>query len=115
MSGSRISVSAGVETAGTAGAQVTGAAVAVSPVQTRPRPSSSRTCGWAIEEFVLEIIEGVLIQLKLPLEGAIGHPATPLQHGHRLVQYLLKGHPPSSRWLGAPQPQQETSSCAHLS
>jgi hypothetical protein len=28
-----------------------------------------------IEEFIFEIVQGIVIQLKLPLEGAIGHAA----------------------------------------
>src|SRR5215475_5348420 len=35
-----------------------------------------------VEKLVFEIVEGVLIQGKLSLEGAIGYPAAPLQHGY---------------------------------
>jgi hypothetical protein len=49
-----------------------------------------------IEEFVLKIVEGILVQGKLPLEGAVGHPAAPLKHGYGLVEDLLKGHRPPS-------------------
>ena len=49
-----------------------------------------------VEEFVLQIIEDILLQLELPLEGTIGDPATPLEHGHGLLEHLLKGHRPPS-------------------
>jgi hypothetical protein len=50
-----------------------------------------------VEQLVLEIVEDVLVQGKLPLEGAIGHPAAPLKHGYGLVENLLKGHYRPSR------------------
>src|SRR5438128_2402676 len=34
-----------------------------------------------IQEFVLEIVEDMLVQGKLALEGAVGHTAAPLEHG----------------------------------
>ena len=45
-----------------------------------------------IAQLCNEIGQGVIIQLELPLEGTIGHPAAPLEQGDRLVQHLLKGH-----------------------
>ena len=53
-----------------------------------------------IEQFVLEIGEGLVVEGKLPLEGPVGHPAAPLQHGDRLVKDLFKGHCPPSRGRG---------------
>ena len=57
-----------------------------------------------LDEFVLEIIEGVIVQLELPLERAIGHPAATLEHGQGLVENLLKGHGrPSTPLARVPQ------------
>ena len=55
-----------------------------------------------VQELVLEVVQRRVVELKLPLQGAVGHPAAPLQHGNGLIQHLLKGHPPSSLWLGVP-------------
>jgi hypothetical protein len=49
-----------------------------------------------VEQLVLEIGEGIFVEGKLPLEGTVGHPAAPLQHGNRLVQDLFKGYRPPS-------------------
>ena len=51
-----------------------------------------------VEEGGLEIVEGVIVQVKLPLQGAIGCSAMSLEHGQRFVENLLKGHhrPPSA-------------------
>jgi len=46
----------------------------------------------ALDEFVLQILQGRVIELELPLEGIVGQASAPLQHGHRLVEDLLKGH-----------------------
>ena len=46
----------------------------------------------ARDEFVLQIVQGRIIELELPLEGAVGQASAPLEHGHRLVENLLKGH-----------------------
>jgi hypothetical protein len=48
--------------------------------------------GVGIEKFVLEILEGVIIQVELPFEHAIGHAASPLEQGSRVIQNLLEGH-----------------------
>jgi hypothetical protein len=45
-----------------------------------------------LDELGLEIFEVVIVQVELPFEGAIGHAASALEHGHRLVQDLFKGH-----------------------
>jgi hypothetical protein len=45
-----------------------------------------------IEEFVLQIGEGVLIELKFALECPIGHAAPPPQEVHHLVQDLVEPH-----------------------
>jgi hypothetical protein len=64
--------------------------VVVRPDETSPRIVAHLRVG--VEEFVLEIAEGVLVQLKLPLEGAVGQASATLEHGARLVKDLLKGH-----------------------
>ena len=47
-----------------------------------------------------QILEDIIIQLKLPFEGTIGHAAAPLEHGQGVVQHLLEGHrrSPPPRW-----------------
>src|SRR5262249_17613561 len=45
-----------------------------------------------VEEFLLEHLQVVVVQTELELEGAIGHAASALEHGHRVVENLLKGH-----------------------
>jgi hypothetical protein len=45
-----------------------------------------------VDELVLEVFERRVVELKLPLEGAVGETATPLEHGYRVVENLLKGH-----------------------
>ena len=50
----------------------------------------------ALDEFVLQIYQGRVVELELPLEGAIGQASTPLEHGDRVVENLLKGHRPPS-------------------
>jgi hypothetical protein len=46
----------------------------------------------ALDEFVLQIFQGRVVELKLPLEGAVSQAAASLQHGNRVVEDLLKGH-----------------------
>jgi hypothetical protein len=53
----------------------------------------------AVDEFILEVFQGGLVKLKLPLECAVGQAATPLEHSNSLVQYVLEGHLPSLLWL----------------
>src|SRR5262245_28340892 len=48
--------------------------------------------GVGIEEFGLHIFQGRVVELKLPLEGAVGQASATLEHGDRLVEDLLKGH-----------------------
>ena len=67
-----------------------GAARLPRPDQASPRIIVDLRVG--VEEGVLEIVEGVIVQVKLPLEGAVGYSATPLKHGYRVVEDLLKGH-----------------------
>jgi hypothetical protein len=45
-----------------------------------------------VQEFVLEVLEGILIQVELPFECLIGHAASPLEHRPRLIENLLEGH-----------------------
>src|SRR5262249_6398086 len=58
----------------------------------------------ARDELVLQIVQGRVIELELPLEGAVGQASAPLEHGHRMVENLLKGHClPSRRQCGVPK------------
>ena len=45
-----------------------------------------------IEECLCEIVQGVVIQLKLPLQGPIGHAAALAQQGQHLIQDRHKVH-----------------------
>jgi hypothetical protein len=45
-----------------------------------------------IEDGVLESLQVLLVQMELEFEGLIRHTPAALEHGHRLVEYLLKGH-----------------------
>jgi hypothetical protein len=67
-----------------------------------------------VQERILEVVQRRIVELKLPLQSAVGHPAAPLQHDNGLIQHLLKGHPlplfvsypawSSTRWA-APSPR----------
>src|SRR5215510_12312635 len=46
----------------------------------------------ALDEFVLQIFQGCVVELELALEGAVGQASAPLEHGDRVVEDLLKGH-----------------------
>ena len=46
----------------------------------------------AVNEFVLQIFQGRVIELELPLEGAVGQASATLEHRYRLIEDLLKGH-----------------------
>src|SRR5262249_17750397 len=46
----------------------------------------------ALDDFNLQVFQGFIIELELPLERAVRHSTTSLEHGHRLVENLLKGH-----------------------
>jgi hypothetical protein len=50
----------------------------------------------ALNEFGFHIFHIRVIELELPLEGAIGQAPPALEHGYRLVQDFLKGHCPPS-------------------
>jgi hypothetical protein len=54
----------------------------------------------ALNEFRFQIVQIRVIELELPLEGAIGQAPPTLQHGYCLVEDLLKGHrtPSLYRW-----------------
>jgi hypothetical protein len=52
----------------------------------------------AVDQLVLQICQGRVIELELPLEGAVGQASAPLEQGHRLVEDLLKGHRQPSRY-----------------
>ena len=67
-----------------------GASVA-RPNQAAPRIVADFWVG--IEEFIFEIVQGLVIELELPLEGAIGHTAPLAQQGDYLIQDRDKVHP----------------------
>jgi hypothetical protein len=50
----------------------------------------------ALDEFGFQIFQIRVVELELPLEGAIGQAPSALEHGYRLVEDLLKGHRPPS-------------------
>ena len=50
----------------------------------------------ALDEFVLQIFQGRVVELELSLESAVGQAPPALEHGYRLVEDLLKGHRPPS-------------------
>jgi hypothetical protein len=52
----------------------------------------------AVDELVLHIFQGRVIELELSLEGTVGQASATLEHGHRLVEDLLKGHRQPSRY-----------------
>src|SRR5689334_16086854 len=54
----------------------------------------------ALDEFVLQIVQGCVVKLKFPLEGTVGQASPALEHGYRLVENLLKGHRQSSLYRG---------------
>jgi hypothetical protein len=45
-----------------------------------------------VQKFVLEVLEGISIQVELPFECLISHTAAPLEHRPHLIENLLKGH-----------------------
>ena len=50
----------------------------------------------ALDQFGFQIFQICIVELELPLEGAIGQAPPALEHGYRLVEDLLKGHRPPS-------------------
>ena len=49
-------------------------------------------------DFDLQVLQDVIIEIELPFERAIGHASAALEQGNSLVQQLFKGHGgPSSR------------------
>src|SRR6516165_1326061 len=64
-------------------------------VVTRPDKATPRVIdhlGMRIEELLLEVVQRRVIELELPLQGAVGQASAPLEHGDRVVENLLKGH-----------------------
>jgi hypothetical protein len=56
----------------------------------------------AVDELVLEVVQGGIVQLKLPLEGAIGEAAPLAQEDNRLIHHGDKVHSVSSlAWCSA--------------
>ena len=54
-------------------------------------------------ELVLEVLDEIIINSKLALQGAIGDPAVLLQHGNRLAEDVVEGHGGSSSYGIAPR------------
>src|SRR5262249_34922003 len=46
----------------------------------------------SLDEFGCQIFQIRLIEIELPLEGAIGQAPPALEHGQRFVENLFKGH-----------------------
>ena len=46
----------------------------------------------ALDQFHRQVFEERIIQVKLPFEGAIGHPPAALEHGNRLIEDFFKVH-----------------------
>ena len=46
----------------------------------------------ALNEFGLQVLQIVVIQVELALEGSIRQAPAALQEGKRLIEELLKGH-----------------------
>jgi hypothetical protein len=64
---------------------------------TRPDEAASGIVAYlwvGVEQLVFEIAEGIFVEGKLPLPGAVGQAPSALEHGYRLVENLLKGHRP---------------------
>ena len=45
-----------------------------------------------LDEFHLEIFEGVLLEMELPFERTVGDATATLEHIPRVIQNLLEGH-----------------------
>ena len=54
----------------------------------------------ALDEFVLHILQRCVVELELPLEGAVGHAAPLAQEGDHVIHHRHKVHPISSLSLG---------------
>ena len=46
----------------------------------------------AVNEFLLEVLQCRVLELKVPLEQTIGDPTAALQHREGLIHHLFKGH-----------------------
>ena len=57
----------------------------------------------SVEHGLFEVCEVVVIEGKLPLEGAIRYPPLALEHGDRLLQDLLERHGVSSTSVSVPR------------
>ena len=66
-----------------------------SPDQHAARPHHGPGC-WASDEFILEVLQGLVVELELPLERAIGHAPPLAQQGDDLIHHRDKVHPVSS-------------------
>jgi hypothetical protein len=45
-----------------------------------------------LNDLVFQVFQVGVVQVELPLEGAIGHASTASQHVEGLIQDLLKSH-----------------------
>jgi hypothetical protein len=55
------------------------------------------------KDGLFQILQVVVVQGKLPLQGAIGDAAMLVQHGERLAEDLIERHSGSSAWGSLPQ------------
>ena len=46
----------------------------------------------AVNEFLLQVLQGRIIELEVPLEHPVGDPTAALQHREGLIHHLFKGH-----------------------
>ena len=53
-------------------------------------------------QLVHEVVQRIVIELELPLEGAIGHAAPLAQQGDHLIHDRDKVHPVSSLLFAVP-------------
>src|SRR4030095_5121007 len=52
-----------------------------------------------VEEFILQVVEIVVIKVKASLEGTVGYTSLPFQEGDDLVENFIEGHGgPSTTW-----------------
>ena len=62
------------------------------PIHTRTRAILIHPDTLAVNEFLLQIFQGRVLELKVPLEHPAGDPTAALQHREGLIHHLFKGH-----------------------
>jgi hypothetical protein len=56
----------------------------------------------ALDEFKLQVLQSLVIKVKLAFEQAIRYAPTPLQHRQSLIDHLFKRHGAVSHLLSCP-------------